>query len=55
MNIVLAIAQGLVVMLVAPFFSGLARVIRAKMHNRRGPSILQDTGTSRSSWRVPSP
>ena len=42
MNIVLAIAQGLVVMLVAPFFSGLARVIRAKMHNRRGPSILQD-------------
>lgn len=42
MNIVLAIAQGLVVMLVAPFFSGLGRVIRAKMHNRRGPSILQD-------------
>ena len=42
MNIVLAMAQGLVVMLVAPFFSGLARVIRAKMHNRRGPSILQD-------------
>ena len=42
MNIVLAMAQGLVVMLVAPFFSGLARVIRAKIHNRRGPSILQD-------------
>jgi len=34
MNIVLAMAQGLVVMLVAPFFSGLARVIRAKRHNR---------------------
>ena len=27
---------------VAPFFSGLGRVIRAKMHNRRGPSIMQD-------------
>ena len=41
-NIVLGIAQGVLVMLVAPFFSGLGRVIRAKMHNRRGPSILQD-------------
>ncbi len=40
MNIVLAIAQGVVVMAVAPFFSGLARVIRAKMHNRRGPVHL---------------
>ncbi len=29
-------------MAVAPFFSGLGRVIRAKMHNRRGPSIMQD-------------
>ena len=41
-NIVLGIAQGVLVMLVAPFFSGLGRVIRAKMHNRRGPSIMQD-------------
>ena len=41
-NIVLGLAQGVLVMLVAPFFSGLGRVIRAKMHNRRGPSILQD-------------
>lgn len=40
--IVLGIAQGVLVMLVAPFFSGLGRVIRAKMHNRRGPSIMQD-------------
>ena len=41
-NIVLGLAQGVLVMLVAPFFSGLGRVIRAKMHNRRGPSIMQD-------------
>ena len=41
-NIVLGIAQGVLVMLVAPFFSGLGRVIRAKIHNRRGPSIMQD-------------
>ena len=41
-NIVLAVLQGVVVMAVAPFFSGLGRVIRAKMHNRRGPSIMQD-------------
>lgn len=41
-NIALAILQGIVVVAVAPFFSGLSRVIRAKMHNRRGPSILQD-------------
>ena len=40
-NIVLAVLQGVVVMAVAPFFSGLGRVIRAKMHNRRGPSIMQ--------------
>ena len=32
-NIVLAVLQGVVVMAVAPFFSGLGRVIRAKMHN----------------------
>ena len=41
-NIVLAVLQGVVVMAVAPFLSGLGRVIRAKMHNRRGPSIMQD-------------
>ena len=41
-DIVLGVVQGLVVVAVAPFFSGLSRVIRAKMHNRRGPSIMQD-------------
>ena len=34
--------QALVILLVAPLFSGFSRVMRAKMHNRRGPSILQN-------------
>lgn len=42
MNILIAILQGVLVCAVAPLFTGLSRVIRAKMHNRRGPSILQD-------------
>ncbi|WP_022856200.1 respiratory chain complex I subunit 1 family protein [Thermodesulfobacterium thermophilum] len=29
-------------MAVAPFFSGFARVLRAKIHSRKGPSIFQD-------------
>lgn len=41
-NIVLGILQAVVIAAVAPFFSGLSRVITAKMHNRRGPSIFQD-------------
>lgn len=41
-NIVLGILQAVVITAVAPFFSGLGRVITAKMHNRRGPSIFQD-------------
>ena len=34
--------QALVILAVAPFFSGFSRVMRAKMHNRHGPSILQN-------------
>lgn len=34
--------QALVILTVAPFFSGFSRVMRAKMHNRRGPSIFQN-------------
>jgi len=34
--------QALVILAVAPFFSGFSRVMRAKMHNRRGPSIFQN-------------
>ncbi|KHO62862.1 hydrogenase 3 membrane subunit [Thermoanaerobacter sp. YS13] len=34
--------QALLVMAVTPFFSGFARVLRAKIHSRKGPSIFQD-------------
>ena len=40
--ITIGILQGLFVLLVAPLFSGFGRVLRAKMHSRRGPSIFQN-------------
>lgn len=42
MTFVIAIVQAIIVMALAPLASGLARVIRAKMHTRKGPSIFQD-------------
>ena len=42
MSFVIAIVQALVIMALAPLVSGMARVIRAKMHTRKGPSIFQD-------------
>lgn len=41
-EIIIAIVQALLLMLLAPLVSGTARWMRAKMHTRRGPSILQD-------------
>jgi hydrogenase-4 component C len=40
--IVIGILQVLLVALTAPLFSGFARVLRAKMHSRHGPPILQN-------------
>jgi len=40
--IVIGVLQALVIAAVAPLYSGFARVLRAKMHSRRGPSILQN-------------
>jgi len=40
--IALGLLQALLLLLVAPLFSGFARVLRAKMHNRRGPGLLQN-------------
>jgi hydrogenase-4 component C len=40
--IALAITQGLIMLALAPFFTGLSRMIRSKMHSRVGPGILQD-------------
>lgn len=34
--------QALALLFLAPLFSGLARVLRAKMHSRRGPGLLQN-------------
>jgi hydrogenase-4 component C len=42
MSFVIAVIQAIVVMALAPLVSGMARVIRAKMHTRKGPSIFQD-------------
>lgn len=40
--IVIGVLQALLIVVLAPLFSGLARVLRAKMHSRRGPTILQN-------------
>ncbi|MCD8199979.1 MAG: NADH-quinone oxidoreductase subunit H [Coriobacteriaceae bacterium] len=42
MEIVIAIVQALLVLLLAPLISGMSRKIRAKMHTRQGPPLLQD-------------
>ena len=38
----LAVAQSLALFALAPLFSGVGRVLRAKMHTRKGPSVFQD-------------
>ena len=38
----LAIVQALLLLAAAPLVSGMSRVIRAKMHSRHGPVLLQD-------------
>lgn len=38
----LACVQALVLFAVAPLISGVTRVARARMHNRRGPGVLQE-------------
>ncbi len=40
--VLVGLLQALVVLAAAPLFSGFSRVMRAKMHNRRGPSLLQN-------------
>lgn len=41
-EVILAFVQALLLVLLAPLVSGSARWMRAKMHTRKGPSILQD-------------
>ena len=40
--IAIGFVQALLIAAVAPLYSGFSRVLRAKMHSRRGPSILQN-------------
>jgi len=40
--IIIGLLQAIIVLFTAPLFSGFSRVMRAKMHNRRGPSIYQN-------------
>lgn len=40
--ILVGLLQALLLLLVAPLFSGFSRVMRAKMHSRRGPGLLQN-------------
>ncbi|MGF1692329.1 respiratory chain complex I subunit 1 family protein [Photobacterium kagoshimensis] len=40
--IALAIVQALIMLGLAPLVTGFSRVLRAKMHSRQGPGVLQD-------------
>jgi hydrogenase-4 component C len=41
-QILLAVLQALLLLTAAPLLSGLSRVVRAKMHTRHGPGVMQD-------------
>jgi hydrogenase-4 component C len=40
--IIIGLLQALLILLLAPLFSGFSRVLRAKMHSRHGPTIYQN-------------
>ncbi len=42
MSLLIALLQALVLFAVAPLLSGIVRVARARLHNRRGPGVLQE-------------
>jgi len=42
MTLLYALLQALALFAVAPLFSGISRVARARLHNRRGPGVLQE-------------
>ena len=39
---VVAVVQAIILLIFAPLFSGIARMIRARIQSRRGPGLLQD-------------
>ena len=42
MSLLFAVIQALVLFAFAPLLSGVTRVLRARLHNRRGPGVLQE-------------
>lgn len=40
--IIIAVVQTVIMLLVAPVYTGFSRMIRARMHSRQGPGLLQD-------------
>ncbi len=42
MSFLFAVVQALVLFALAPLLSGISRVARARLHNRRGPGVLQE-------------
>ena len=42
MSVLYPLIQALVLFAVAPLLSGVTRVARARLHNRRGPGVLQE-------------
>ncbi|GFN23352.1 respiratory chain complex I subunit 1 family protein [Thermanaeromonas sp. C210] len=40
--LLIGLVQALLVLVVAPFFTGFSRTLRAKLHSRKGPGILQN-------------
>ena len=42
MTVLFALLQALVLFAVAPLLSGITRVLRARLHNRRGPGVMQE-------------
>lgn len=42
LQIIIALVQGILLVLLAPLVSGIGRKFRARMHTRKGPSVFQD-------------
>lgn len=42
MEVIIAVVQALLLVAISPLITGITRKIRAKMHSRRGASVLQD-------------
>ncbi|WP_129544079.1 respiratory chain complex I subunit 1 family protein [Serratia sp. 1D1416] len=41
-NVLLGLAQALLLLAIAPLFAGISRMLRARIHGRRGPGVLQE-------------